>query len=329
VSQTSGTRGADPRDGLGGADQGGTPGGADRWGQAGLTEDELDRLADYTADALDRGDTDEVARLVADDPRWAAAHAALVAADVAIRADLRDAGQPALVMPADVVARVDEAIATIARPQVVVPLARARRSTQRRRFLTTVVGAVAAAAVVVVGFGVASQIDRGGLTVTTNGAGLANGPKEDAGSAPSPVPPAVASLSQALVLATGTDYTAATLTMFASSVAPGYVAQSDAQPNPPQDSSTGVAGITTVPQAVRAAAPSPLARLTDPLALAECLKVIGGQYRGVVTAIDYAQYAGTPALVVVLRAANASTVLAVGKDCGLSGLDQKAAIDAP
>lgn len=329
MSQTSGTRGADPRDGLGGADQDGTPGGTDRSVLAGLTEDELDRLADYTADALDRGETDEVARLVADDPRWAAAHAALVAADAAIRADLRDAGQPDLVMPADVVARVDEAIETMARPQVVVPLARPRRSTQRRRFLTTVVGAAAAAAVVLVGVGVAGQIERGGLSVETNGGGLAQGRQEDAAAAPSPVPPAVASLSQALVLATGTDYTAATLTLFASSVSPTYVAAQPGLENSPQDTSKTASGITTVPQAVRAAAPSPLARLTDPLALAECLKVIGSQYVGVVTAIDYAQYAGTPALVVVLRVANKSTVLAVGKDCGLSGLDQKAAIGVP
>ena len=56
-----------------------------------LTWSELDRLADYTADALPPTDAASVARLVATDPRWSAAHRALHQADVAVRADLATA----------------------------------------------------------------------------------------------------------------------------------------------------------------------------------------------------------------------------------------------
>ena len=66
-----------------------------------LTDDELDRLADYAAGVLSGRDEAETANLVRTEPHWAHAYTALVRADATVRSGLRDAGTP-VAMPADV-----------------------------------------------------------------------------------------------------------------------------------------------------------------------------------------------------------------------------------
>src|ERR1700730_979120 len=80
-----------------------------------LTEAELDRLADYLADVLEPADAAEVALLVVDEPRWSVAHQALVTADNTVRTELADLATAGLTMPADVAARLDDALRGLTR----------------------------------------------------------------------------------------------------------------------------------------------------------------------------------------------------------------------
>jgi hypothetical protein len=49
-------------------------------------------------------------------------------------------------------------------------------------------------------------------------------------------------------------------------------------------------------------------------------------FPGVVTSVDYAQFAGQPALVVLVQQTGGRTAVAVGPDCGSTGPDQKASV---
>jgi hypothetical protein len=44
--------------------------------------------------------------------------------------------------------------------------------------------------------------------------------------------------------------------------------------------------------------------------------------------LDYARFEGQPALMIVVRQAASSTIIAVGPDCGVLGADEKAAVPA-
>ena len=131
---------------------------------------DLDRLADYVSGALDgTPDAAAVADLVATDPRWTRAHAALVAADALVRADLAELAAQPEPMPDDVMARLDavfaaepplaDAVPGKKPPLTVLPGGRSTAvPTVARRRWRSVVGV--AAAIVILGVGAITLAPR-------------------------------------------------------------------------------------------------------------------------------------------------------------------------
>ncbi|GIH13206.1 hypothetical protein [Rugosimonospora africana] len=262
-----------------------------------ISEDDLDRLADYTAGVLDPPEAAEVDRLIATEPAWARAYDELTAAQPTLDEALSEL--PREPMPADVAARLDLAVATASRPGTakVVPFPRRRWP----RFALTTAAAVAVGVACVGGI---AALNRYGGTSSTSSSGLAKG---DSATAPSP-------FSRAPVLpntgagagaaggtvpttASGVDYTHGTLTMAASTTSKAPAA----------------AHAESVPDG-----PGGLGRLSAPSALDACLVAITGAEGGRALSVDYARYQGQPALIVVLSGGSAS-VVAAGAGCGLPG----------
>jgi hypothetical protein len=284
---------------------------------------DLDRLADYIGGALDGTPTEAaVAHLVATDPQWTRAHAALVTADAFVRADLAHlAGEPEP-MPDDVVARLSAALAaeppSDSRPQLsVLPGGRAARTPPpaRRRWRTAI---GVAAAMVVLGLGVMNLAPR--LT----GSRAADESHSSAGrsvTAPTPSPSgtdAASTYAAADVNASGSDYNADTLATL------GSTSISERGGNPPKSNSgPNVLDAPSQPSALPIRVPDALRPLTEPNARAACLKAIVAQYGGTATLLDYARYQGSPALIVLLEGARGATgrkrVVAVGPRCGAGG----------
>jgi hypothetical protein len=304
---------------------------------------DLDRLADYVGGALE-GTPEEaaVAELVATDPQWTRAHAALVAADAFVRADLALLAAEPEPMPDDVTARLAAAIA--AGPPLpapppggspphlsVLPGGRAtpRRTTARR--WRAVVGA--AAAIAVLGLGAASLTSRlgddggsAGNDTATSAQGRARGPAERAATPPSGTGMS-STYSAAEVRTSGFDYSADTLAALGGP-SPAVGADSvrtESRPDKSDQAAPPAAGTTVVP--------GPLRRLTEPEARAACLKAIVTQYGGTATLLDYARYQGSPALVVVLDGAGGAAghkrVVAVGPNCGTGGVIADQRYSAP
>jgi hypothetical protein len=296
-------------------------------GAAGLTDGELDRLADYLADALDPDDAAEVDRRLAGDHRWSAARAALVEADAAVRDLLAGPVAAAGPMPTEIAARLDETLrglsglpaaastATEPKPNVS-SLATARA--KRRRFITAIATVAAGAVAVVGGLNVATAMTEN--TVQSTAVGGANGsPLGGEAAAASGVPPALM-MDAPVYFASGTNYTSATLGRLS---APLAAAVSEV---PPQNLTKDA--IRSVPQVVRDRVPNALARLLDQAELSTCLRAVLATYAGSVTALDYASFAGDPALIVLVRQGKISTVVAVGPNCGRAGADQMGAAQA-
>jgi hypothetical protein len=282
-------------------------------------EVDLDLLADFAAGALDPSESAEVAHLVATDVRWSAALYAVRAADDLVRSELSDLAlsswEP---MPADVALRLDDAFRT-ASPSNVVPLAAAKPRSRKARYFTGF--AAAAATLVLVLFGV--TVSRG-LIATPGTSSAQHAPAADrdangseGGGAPPPVivptpsAPSPGSLSSGeqpvLVVATNVNYTLDALR------------ELNLRPTAPDATKEGALSDTLpVPTAVRQAAPTPLARLTDPAALRACLVAVRAAHPGVPVLVDYANFEGQPALIVSLRG-KVQTTVAVGPDCGLGG----------
>jgi hypothetical protein len=269
-------------------------------------DDDLDRLADYAAGVLDPARRAEVERLVATDPGWADAYAALTAAgprlDVAL-SGLRDAP-----MPTEVAHRLEAALARQSPPAdtrtaAVVDLAARRRRTRRAAGLVAVAAAVAA----VVGGGLTGLAHLGGDGATSGTANRAPGPAR----APS------AQLDSRgegtpLVLHSGTDYTPGTL----SEVGGGPVA--GAAPNAP-GTGTNARLSQRPPTAVLPPQDAALTRLEDPGALRRCLLSIESRYGGQPVVLDYARFQGAPALIVVLSNGAVHRTVVAGPRCGLPG----------
>jgi hypothetical protein len=261
-----------------------------------ITEDDLDRLADYAAGVLDPPEAAEVNRLIATEPAWARAHDALVAAQPRL-AETLSALSPEP-MPAEVAARLDRAIAAASRET---DSAKVIQLDRRRRWSRVAAGA--AAAVVVVGAGIA------GLTALNHSAS-----REATSSAGSAVTPAGAKNALSLphqgtliTTASGIDYTHDTLALAGS---------------PPDAAVSGAEGAAGAPHADQAQPtagyPTELARLAGPTALDDCLTAIGTAEGGRPTSVDFARYQGQPALIVALNGGSARVVVA-GPDCGLAG----------
>ncbi len=267
-----------------------------------LSEHDLDRLADYVAGVLDPPASAEVVELIATDPVWAAAFAELVGAGATVRAQLQSYGQAEVdPMPADVVARIDAALAAVAPvPAVpvtaaVIPIDAARRA--RRRRWTGL--AAAAGLLVAVGTGVVVvRATHPSLTPTgAADAGVA-APADASGSGQGSVasPPRVPAAAFPTTHS-GLDYTADTLAATARSAESGKVAT---QPGP-------FAG------AEQPSDDTARGRFDTPDARQACLDQILHDHPGQVLSVDVARYQGAPAVIVVIRQDTGTIAVAAGE----------------
>jgi hypothetical protein len=293
-------------------------------------EVDLDRLADYAAGVLDPAAADEVAHLVRTDDGWARALTALVAADEAIRGDLRAAAVEPGPMPADVADRISVALSDerarhrgASAPVVSLAAARAKR---RRRWTTSVAAAAASLVLVLCGVTIYQYGLPGTSAESTAGGGLPQQPEADRGG-PAPAMGPTRGEFAPLVVATGFDYGDGDLRQLLQKPPPAAV------PNYATDGSQDLPDALTsapaVPREVREAAPLTLTRLTDPTSLATCLAAIRADHPGVPILLDYARYDGRPALIVSIRNGATTTIVAVGGDCGIAGSHQLAAVRTP
>jgi hypothetical protein len=281
-----------------------------------LTWSELDRLVDYTADALPPTDAARVAYLVATDPRWSAAHRAVLQADSAVRTDLAAAAALPAPIPDDVAAQIDAALRRLTPAGATVISLDAARA-KRRRALTAGIVAAAATVVAVIG-GIA--VNTGLIRSDTNpmSAPAEGQAGRDATNMPAPAASALAGADAGVagnvrVLASGADYRLDTLSQLAAQAPP---------PGQANDSSKTAES----PQFTAGEAPGALARLATTAGVADCLRSVAASYPGVAVVLDYARFEGQPALVIVVRQADSSKIIAVGPECGLSGTDERAAV---
>lgn len=283
-----------------------------------ITDDDLDRLADYTAGLLDPAEAAEVDRLIATDDGWARAHDALIAAQPLV--DRALARLPEERMPADVAARIEHALGRTAGERAtasgrgpvggtgsnVIDLGRARRWRRAALATTAVAAAVAVCAGGLVALNGLRSVNN---SATSSAGGAANAPQvtQDTPTVPT-------------ILVSGTDYTHVQLATppaqagrvpDALSGQPGKAAPSGAAAAP-----GGRSNADAVPPST--AVPAELARLTDPAQLRACLDAIVAVDRGQPTSVDYARYQGQPALIVTL-AVGPVTAVAVRPSCGLPG----------
>jgi hypothetical protein len=281
-----------------------------------LTDIELDRLADYTVDALDPRDAAEVGHLIRTDPRWAAAYRDLIGADAMISDQLRRVATP-MVMPADVATRIDAALADAAPLATVIPLAAAR--VRRRRIVTGI--AAAAAAVVAIGGGLSLYSQSARQSATTASAPDRGMAEDTSGNLAAPSAPGSAALGGARVLSSGKDYAPDTLATLGREAFPA--------PTPAPAAGAGDASAkasSDSPGSIEAAVPPPLSALTAPARQADCLAAVRATHPGTVTVLDYARFRNEPALIIVIRLGPGGVVVAVGEKCGINGADEKAAV---
>ena len=255
---------------------------------------DLDRLADYTAGLLEQRERDRVDELIATDPAWRDAHAALLAAQP--RLDVALAGLSAERLPVDVAAQLDAALVREGEPADTRTPVKARRGWRR-----LLVSTAAAAAVLVAVFG--------GIVVLSNSGGPAGTSTNSGGgaalSAPSPAE-GLADAGPGTVLRSGTDYTPQNLS---SALGAGQA----------KDTATGphAAAPNAAPNAP--GGDGDLARLDDPQALRGCLAAIVARHGGTPSVVDFARFQGRPALVVVLVTGAAHRIVVAGPACGIAG----------
>jgi hypothetical protein len=183
--------------------------------------------------------------------------------------------------------------------------------------------AAAAAAVVALGGGLAYVLQNPLTSTNTASAPEMYRGESDTAGTPAAVPapsalPAVA--PGASIIASGTNYTPTALQYLATAPA------ANAAPGPPDSAGGQKPG--ELPQEVREAVPSPLARLAEPTGLEQCLRAVWAVHPGTVALLDYARFENDPALVIVIRQVAGRVVVAVGDECGINGSDEKAAIPA-
>jgi hypothetical protein len=288
-----------------------------------LTAEEWDRLADYLAEALDPADAAQVAQLISTDPRWADAYEELTRADALVRSQLSALADVPEPLPADVLARLDTALATTIRADadadvITLPAQRGggraragrvgegrRRGSRVRRFAGVVVGAAAAVVGVTFAVNITTQ-----LTDTT-----VSSPAMDRGEAVAPVTPGFAAVNP-VVVASGTDYTFESLTTL------GRGSLSTAAPAPGNDDQG------PLPPAV-VSSPGPYANVGTNVGLASCLGLVLGAYPGTATLVDYARFEGTPALVILIRQATGRVAVVAGPNCGAGDADVRAVVAVP
>jgi hypothetical protein len=309
-----------------------------------FSEVDFDLLADYVGGAL-TGTPDDaaVAALIAGDPAWRAAHDDLVEAMASVGAELNALGAVPEPMPAELARRIDATFTSLVSdpapidPELAAPAVpfvvtsgpdaasgrhlaavpdqgvdRGKRpsvAARRRRLRWAAPIAAAAGVIAFLGVGInylngpsRSESDKSSSTV----AGAGSGEVRDESGNPKMAAPFAAGSAQAAaapILASGRDYQRATLG------SAGLTSQDE-----PRSGKAPLAGT---------ADPRPLARLVPGEALAACLRAIAEQNAAgkitTVSAVDYARFEGSPALIVRFAAANGQWVWAAGPDCGLPG----------
>jgi hypothetical protein len=281
---------------------------------------DLDRLADYIGGALDgTPEADSVARLIAEDARWASAASTLERADSLVRADLHALAALPEPMPAEVSARIDGALQSA--PPALSPVAGSQADARtaglrdrRRRMRRWTAAAAVAAGVVALGFGVVTALPDAGSNnnAPTSGQGLSRQGESNAQAGA--LPPGLGAASGARVVASGNDYRRGGLSALADAPVPG------AAPRGSDMRSVNEANQNRLPDA--GAVPDALSRLRDPVALKACVDAVQGEYGGKVTLIDFARFEGRPAVVILLAGAKGrggQWAVVVGPDCGLGG----------
>ncbi|BCJ59435.1 hypothetical protein [Micromonospora endophytica] len=321
---------------------------------------DLDLLADYLGGALE-GTPEEVdvARLVAEDPAWARAHAALAPAVTDTRADLATFGEPALEMPAEVADRILAALATAEPPESASsetltsastdvkpapvpaqPLGGPRRPGRtlrpshewkmpthpgRRRRWARVAGPVALAAAAVVGLG---ALQLSGQHQSSSG--QADTALSDHGTGPvraeenEPQIAREGTSASGGLPASGGNHTPYRIAAPPERTGTDYTAdeltKANALPKITQFSSSEAQAATPDE---RTADGGDLARLDDQTALSACLAEIGTEHGGgpvTFDVVDYARFQGLPALVVRFTdSSGARWAWVSGPECGVPG----------
>lgn len=316
---------------------------------------DIDLLADYVGGLLD-GTPEEasVAALVADDPAWREAHAALTEGMASVAAGLHALGAEPAPMPDDVATRLTAALAELPRPSARgdEPAAQAERAAPAGRHLSAVPDqgsthpkdasaagsrrrvrrwaapfAVAAGALTFLGFGLQNLLGGGGAadTATSSRAEGGYGETYDApmigsgepklgGPAAAREPAEVPTADR--IIASGVDYRRASLARQAQN-SEQTAATTGGIPPTADGTRTPAGGV----EEDQAAGPA-LRRLQVREALLACLQAIGRQNGGgpiSVGTVDYARFEGAPALIVSFTAGNGEWAWAVGPDCGAPG----------
>jgi hypothetical protein len=312
--------------------------------EPGLSWAELDELADYAAGVLSGAPAYRIAELVGTDERWAAAYAALSAAEPVVRSALQAAAQVTPAIPDDVAARLEAALVMGPADRSAAPVQRhssahtrtaaapptrprsgsgrharsgpgGREDGRRRRTLT----GIAAAVLILAGVGGVAAVardlwstqrestaaDMGTFASAENGAGVPDDAAEPPAAAPTPVAsPGLRAGAQ--LLASGTDYQPDTLHQLADLPLPEKTLGSAAAQFDSDDA---------------------LGRLTAADRLDQCLASVAAIHPGTVTAVDFARFQGEPAAVLLIQHSNSSTVVAVGVDCGVASADVLASVE--
>jgi hypothetical protein len=310
-------------------------------GFAGLSEAELDLLADYAAGVLDGPAAAAVAHRLDADARWAQAHAALVEADAAVRNDLREAATPPVSMPTDVVARLESTLAALphvplasvaalpnvplasvaALPNVPlasvaalpnVPLASVAKSARPRGVTATVTALGAARAkrrrifTGIVAAAAAAVAIAGGIGIST-----AVTSRTDRSARPESAADRDSSAAGPAAAPSPRPRDAPALLTSGADYRPETLIQAAARSAGSTDEALGAAppaaqppdrSAPEVPQAVRDNTPQSLARLTGSAELAACLDAIRSAHPGAVRLVDFARFNGAPAAIVVVQA---------------------------
>ncbi|HET6532917.1 MAG TPA: hypothetical protein VFH03_20195 [Actinoplanes sp.] len=271
---------------------------------------DIDRLADYIGGALDGPEEAEVARLVADDPRWRETYDLLAPGMTAVAAELRTMGAATEPMPGDLAVRLDEALTAEPRRHLsVVPgTGDAAATRPRRRLRWAVPAAVAAGVLAFAGFGVDYLAGQTGGSAEQASSAAGDSSAEHAAPMLGADDAGVASEVRAeKIRESGTNYTVATL---ASASAAAKVSEPLA---------AGQESARSGGQRVSDMGISELDRLRARAALQTCIGAISQVHRTgpiAVETVDYARYDGRPALVVRFTAASARWAYAVGPNCG-------------
>jgi hypothetical protein len=277
-----------------------------------INEDDLDRLADYTAGLLDARAGAEVAELIEAVPAWARAYSDLTMSGAQISAGLRDLETPEL--PTDIAERIDALLAGLASESSARSSARSgsagtgdreggaagtrgaavartkEKFTTRRRRARLLTGSAVAVVALALCFGAVFAFDNQ-LSSTRSGKATSGAARQPQFGKPSFVE-----------LFSGRNYTAQTLGGRASADSGGTVS----------GSGTGAAGVEPL-----ATMPDELRRLRSPGALNACLSAVVQTEGVLATSVDFARFNGSPALIVDLTNGR---IVVVGPNCGLSGV---------